>query len=89
MDDIEKTVALGPEGSGSDTGFGKCPVCGGAFEPDPEHPDRLRCSACRFSQQQPEQIAPGRVVGGKFRARIRRTSFPTVHSGAQYEREGF
>ena len=67
MDDIEKTVALGPEGSGSDTGFGKCPVCGGAFEPDPEHPDRLRCSACRFSQQQPEQIAPGRVVGGKFR----------------------
>ena len=65
MDDVDKTVVIGSDGASAD--FGKCPVCGGALEPDPQDPDSLRCPVCRFSQRLPDSVAPGRVVGGKFR----------------------
>ena len=65
MDDIDKTVVIGPEGQ--ESGLGKCPVCGGEFAPDVQDPDLLRCQVCRFSKQQPAGVTAGRVVGGKFR----------------------
>ena len=44
-----------------------CPVCSTPFEPDPEQADMLRGPACRFVKKQKIVIAPGYVIGNKYR----------------------
>ena len=65
MADIDKTVVMDQQ----DTSSGKelCPVCGMELQPDPQHPDTLYCFACNFRKKLEVILAPGYVVGNKYR----------------------
>ena len=65
MSDLDKTILIDPANCKAD--FGKCPVCGQALEPDWDQPDALRCPACRYVKKQEIVIAPGHIIGNKYR----------------------
>ena len=65
MSDIDKTIVMDASGVRPDCEL--CPVCSTPFEPDPEQADMLRCPACRFVKKQKIVIAPGYVIGNKYR----------------------
>ena len=65
MSDIDKTIVIEPGQMTPD--YGKCPVCGASLQPDAAQDSMLRCPVCRFVQKQKVEIAPGNVIGNKYR----------------------
>lgn len=65
MSDIDKTIVIDSAGVRIDCEL--CPVCNTPLEPESNQADLLRCPVCRFSKKQKIVIAPGNVIGNKYR----------------------
>ena len=65
MSDIDKTIVMDASGVHPDCEL--CPVCNSPLEPDAAQADMLRCPVCRFVKKQKIVIAPGNVIGNKYR----------------------
>ena len=65
MSDIDKTVII--ESGDNKNDYGKCPVCGSAFQPDWDNVELLRCPACGYTKRVATVIEPGSVVAHKYR----------------------
>ena len=64
MSDFDKTVIVNFDVT--DTAE-KCPVCNISLEPDEKQSGMLRCPVCRYSKIQKLEIAPGQIIGNKYR----------------------
>ena len=47
--------------------FGKCIMCGGALKPEAPGSTLMRCPVCGCVQKLPVTIAPGYLIGGRYR----------------------
>lgn len=65
MSDIDKTVVMNAAGVHPDCEL--CPVCNTPLELDASQADMLRCPICRFVKKQKIVIAPGNIIGNKYR----------------------
>lgn len=63
--DSDKTIIIDPAEQKSD--YGVCPVCQNPLAPDWDNMEFLRCPACRYVKKVATVIAPGNVVGHKYR----------------------
>ena len=64
--DIDKTIVIDQAGM-SEPDFGRCSVCGNRLSPVADNKDMYRCTVCGFAQKPKVVIAPGNIVGGKYR----------------------
>ena len=65
MSDIDKTITI--ENNSDKPDYGKCPVCSNALQPDWNDMELLRCPVCRYVRKTPVIVAPGQIVGHKYR----------------------
>ncbi len=64
MSDFDKTVVVNFDTAAA---VEKCPVCNVSLEPDEKQSGMLRCPVCRYSKIQKLEIAPGEIIGNKYR----------------------
>ena len=65
MSDDDKTIVL--DAGNKEPDYGNCPVCGQKFLPDPEDVERLRCSACGYTQKTVTVVDVGSIIAHKYR----------------------
>ena len=65
MSDIDKTIVIDSEGVRINCEL--CPVCNTPLELDASQADVLRCPICRFTKKQKIVVAPGNIIGNKYR----------------------
>lgn len=64
MSEWDKTVVINLNNTSSAE---TCPVCRTILEPDTQRSHTLRCPSCNYIKTQKTTIAPGQIVGNKYR----------------------